>query len=316
MKKTLLFSSLSFLTFGAIAQPTIQSSEFYPTVGESFTLNYGNYVNPGSGGNNVTWDLSGLTASSTVTVSALAANSGFPGTDLTLTYSGQSSLYVDFTPTEYLINGMFQIPTNTTITYSNPMKYYEFPMSMGGSYTDNFAATFTSSGFNFSRSGTITCEVDGYGTLITPSGTYTNVLRVHSVQDYTDSYSMGWIDVMIDNYTWIKAGFHQELAMVQTMTSDVGSGSSAYYASNTVGLDNNELSSLKLYPNPSNDRIKISADTPIDAVNIHDMNGRMVYTQNSVSGDGVIDISNLTNGIYYVNVYSGNKMSFQKLVKY
>lgn len=314
MKKPLLLSAMLLASASIFAQPIIQSSDFYPTIGEAFTLNYGAYISPGAAGNNVTWDLSGLAASSTVTVSALAANPGFPGTDLTLTYSGQSSLYVDFTPTEYLIDGMFQIPSNTTITYSDPMKYYEFPMSMSGSYTDNFAATFTSSGFNFSRSGTITCEVDGYGTLITPSGTYTNVLRVHSVQDYTDSYSMGSLDVTIDNYTWIKAGFHQELAMVQTMTSDVGSGSSAYYASNTLGLDNNEFSSLKLYPNPAQSNLKIDLDTPVDQVQVTDLNGRLVDVSFD-KGTRILDISPLNSGIYYVTIYSNNTSSVRKIVK-
>ncbi len=314
MKKPLLLSAILLASASIFAQPTIQSSDFYPTIGEAFTLNYGTYISPGAAGNNVTWDLSGLAASSTVTVSALAANPGFPGTDLTLTYSGQSSLYVDFTPTEYLIDGMFQIPSNTTITYSDPMKYYEFPMSMSGSYTDNFAATFTSSGFNFSRSGTITCEVDGYGTLITPSGTYTNVLRVHSVQDYTDSYSMGSLDVTIDNYTWIKAGFHQELAMVQTMASDVGSGSSAYYASNTLGLDNNEFSSLKLYPNPAQSNLKIDLDTPVDQIQVTDLNGRLVDVSFD-KGTRMLDISQLNSGIYYVVIYSNNSSSVRKIVK-
>lgn len=314
MKKPLLLPVLLLASASIFAQPTIQSSDFYPTIGESFTLNYGSYIAPGLAGSNVTWDLSGLAASSTITVSALAANPSFPGTDLTLTYSGQSSIYVDFTPTEYLVNGLFQVPSNTTITYSDPMKYYEFPMNMGESYTDNFAATFTTSGFNFTRSGTISCEVDGYGTLITPSGTHTNVLRVHSVQDYTDSYAMGSLDVTIDNYTWIKAGFHQELAMVQTMTSDVSSGSSAYYASNTLGLNNSEFSTMKLYPNPTQDYLIIDFEVTVDQIEVTDLNGRLV----TVSFDkeaGILDVSQLNSGIYYVTIYSNNSSTVKKIVK-
>lgn len=314
MKKPLLLSIMSLISASIFAQPTIQSSDFYPTIGESFTINYGAYISPGAAGNNVTWDLSGLSASSAVTVSALAANSGFPGTDMTLTYSGQSSIYVDFTTTDYLVHGLFQIPTSTTITYSNPMKYYGFPMSMGESYTDNFAATFTTSGFNFTRSGTITCEVDGYGTLITPSGTHTNVLRIHSVQDYTDSYSMGSLDVTIDNYAWIKAGFHQELAMVQTMTSDAGSNSSAYYASNTLGVNGNEFSSLKLYPNPTQSNVTIDFDAMVDQVEVADLNGRLVDISFD-KGTGLLDLSQLNSGIYYVTIYSNNSSTVKKIVK-
>lgn len=315
MKKPLLLPALFLASASIFAQPTIQSTDFYPTIGESFTLNYGAYIAPGAAGSNVTWDLSGLAASSTVTVSALAANPSFPGTDLTLTYSGQSSIYVDFTPTEYLVNGLFQIPSNTTITYSDPMKYYEFPMNMGESYTDNFAATFTTSGFNFTRSGTISCEVDGYGTLITPSGTHTNVLRIHSVQDYTDSYAMGSLDVTIDNYTWVKAGFHQELAMVQTMTSDVSSGSSAYYASNTLSLDNNEFSSLKLYPNPARDIVSLQYEQGIDRVEVRDLNGRLTAVEFNATNNS-IDVSRLSTGVYYATIYSTNSSTVKKIVKH
>lgn len=314
----LLLSSLSCVLLNfAFAQPTIQSTSFYPTIGESFTLNYGNYIAPGSAGNNVTWDLSSLNSSTTVTVNALAPNASFPGTEMSLTYTGQSSLFVDFTPTQYNINGMHVISSNTTISYSDPMQYLEFPMTMGDSFVDNFEATFSSSGFAFTRTGTISVNVDGYGTLITPQETHTNVLRVHSVQQYTDDFSMGSIDVTIDNYIWVKAGFHHELAMVQTMSSDQGSGSSAYYTTttNTMGLDETTFSSLKMYPNPSNDKITISNAT-MDLIEIHDVNGRVVYNGIPSSTTETVDISALDNGIYYVSIHANNSTKIQKIIKY
>lgn len=312
MKKLLLFPSLSFLTFGAIAQPTIQSSDFYPTVGESFVLNYGNYVNPGSGGSNVTWDLSGMSATSTVNVNALTADPSFAGATINLEYVGQSNIHANLTPTEFLIVG--ESTSSAAINYTNSKKMYQFPMTNGTSYTDNFTGNVSTSGITLSRTGSVTSTVDGYGTLITPSGTYTNVLRVHSVHTSTDTYMGQSSTGTIDMYSWIKAGFHMELAVVQEITTDFGSQQVGWYATSTVGVAETDFSQLKVYPNPTRDILKIDFESMVDHVEVSDVNGRLIEVSFD-KGNRMLDLSQLNAGIYYVSIQSNNSKTVRKIVK-
>lgn len=312
MKRTLLVSSLLFMGVNVIAQPTIQSSDFYPTIGESFTLNYGSYVSPGPEGNNVTWDLSGITATSVIHVNALTANPNYSGSTITVEYQGSSDLHANLTPTGYLIVGE---STNTvSATYTDPKKLYQFPMTIGTSYIDPFSGSVISNGATLSRTGSVTSEVDGYGTLITPSGTYTDVLRVHSVHTNTDTYMGQSATGTIDMYTWIKAGVHCELAGVQSFIAPGGTQNIGYYATNTLGISDNTLNTLALYPNPAQNLVMLQHEQHIDRVEVRDLNGRVAAVDFNTSNQS-IDISGLSTGVYYVTVYSDNHTAVKKLMK-
>ncbi len=312
MKKPLLLSTLLLSTISVIAQPTIQSSDFYPAVGESFVLNYGNYVSPGSAGNDVTWDLSGITANSVIPVNALAANSSYPGSTITIEYQGQSNLHPNLTPTGYLIVG--ESTSTASATYTDAKKLYQFPMTIGTSYTENFNGSIVSSGVTFSRTGSVTSEVDGYGTLITPSGTYTNVLRIHSVHTSTDTYMGQSLTGTIDMYTWIQAGFHCELAVVQNINMMGNVQTVGYYATNALGLSDNAAGVLVMHPNPAQDLVSLKHDQQIDNAEVRDLNGRIAAAEFNQSNNS-IDVSKLPAGVYYVTVYSNNSSTVQKLIK-
>lgn len=312
MKKPLLLSALLLASASIFAQPTIQSSDFYPTIGESFSLNYGNYVSPGSGGNNVTWDLSGMSSSSVITVNALAPSSSFPTSTMHLEYVGQSSLHTNLTSTEFLVVG--ETTSSATANYTDAKKLYQFPMTNGASYADNFSGSIVSSGVTFSRTGSVTSEVDGYGTLITPSGTYTNVVRVHSVHTSNDTYMGQTITGTIDMYSWIKAGVHIELAVVQEITAMGNTQTVGWYSSNTLGISDNTINTLVMHPNPAQDIVSLQHEQDIDHVEVRDLNGRLAAVEFNAANNS-IDVSRLSTGVYYVTVYSNNASTVQKLMK-
>lgn len=69
---------------------------------------------------------------------------------------------------------------------------------------------------------------------------------------------------------------------------------------------------FKIYPNPSDNVIKITSEYSFSEVKIYSINGKLLKT--SLSSEQ-IDISNLSTGIYFVEAISEKGKSVQKLIK-
>ena len=97
------------------------------------------------------------------------------------------------------------------------------------------------------------------------------------------------------------------------------SGSSVFYAfDNLVSnytLSNQELNdestTLRLFPNPSNSFLKISGLEKNEIYAIYNSLGTEVKKGN-VSADAEIDINNLINGLYFLKFDNGNTLKFIK----
>lgn len=299
--KKIYFTALSVYAASTVfAQVTLTASDINGVIGESFPLIQSSYASPGNAGANQTWDFSGVSTTSTATMSFTAPNGSFPQTNVSLGQPG-GELFEDINSNGIYIWGVDA--GGTIMTYSNAMTYHEFPLSLGASGSDTHVATFVSGGFNFTRSGGSTWEMDGYGTLTTPTGTYTNVARVHITQTYTDTYPGGTIDYDVDIYIWLKAGIHYPIATMQSVVSLIGSTQYGTYLTGSAGLGESELSEVIIAPNPAQDQIQIFGwDKDLEKVHITDMAGSIVKVANSSS----IDISNIKPGIYFVQVQSMN----------
>ena len=89
----------------------------------------------------------------------------------------------------------------------------------------------------------------------------------------------------------------------------------SFRSANLLGTANNTIEKVKLYPNPANDFIRVSAVDNVSAVTIYDMQGRSLQQHNIGGSDMEIRIDNLTSGTYIVEfLLADNKRSSQKLV--
>ncbi len=81
----------------------------------------------------------------------------------------------------------------------------------------------------------------------------------------------------------------------------------------TPGLATSELNkaNVKIYPNPTNDRIKIEGVKTVEKIRIFDLSGRKVYE----SKGSEANIRELSAGTYIVNIYSGNQVVSRKIIK-
>ena len=71
-------------------------------------------------------------------------------------------------------------------------------------------------------------------------------------------------------------------------------------------------SSVDIYPNPAKDQLFIETATEIEEVSVYDVYGRQLTT---VYGQQSVDVSELSNGVYFVNVKSENNEIVKRFIK-
>lgn len=94
-------------------------------------------------------------------------------------------------------------------------------------------------------------------------------------------------------------------------TIDLG----AYEYNSTLSVDAISLNtnSIKLYPNPVNDRLFIKSDNRIDSITIYNVNGQIIKQKEAFSNG--LDVSALNAGLYFINIKSDNGESIKKFIK-
>ena len=88
--------------------------------------------------------------------------------------------------------------------------------------------------------------------------------------------------------------------------------------SGTLSTEEQSLTNrINIYPNPTQNQITIESQVVIDEINIIDINGRIL---NAIKLDEIaqnyqLDVSNLSNGIYFIEINSGKAKHIQKFIK-
>lgn len=309
-KQLLLIFSLTGLAGLSIAQPVIQSSDISNIVGETYTVNVAaTYQSEGAAGANQTWDFSGLTSGTAATIemqnpSSTASGSQFTSATVSQYIAIQSTyMYFGWSSSEHTNYGL--VAGGATIPYSNPEVMFNLPLTYGNTHTDDFDATFTSQGYLWDRSGSVSSEVDGYGTLITPSGTFTDVLRVKVEEDYQDDLQAFPQSAYYQSevYHWYKAGVHYPLMVNTTLTINGQSQSSVQYTDVETGILESTHVNVSVFPNPATDVLNVVGnDFSKGAYEVSDVLGKTVL--NGTVTNGQINVNTLPSGIYILKLAS------------
>jgi hypothetical protein len=296
MKKLITLCSLIAAVAGdSIAQPIITSSITSSPIGTIDTAYAASAtVAPGSGGAGITWNMSTLATifAAKLTVANPATTpyaSTFPsatfavkveGTTTTYNYDRQSSMGVENVAITY---GGVGVGTD----YSPNLRMsVPFPFH----YTDVARDTFqtTTSGQD-----TVRLTYDGYGTLITPFHTYTNVIRIKEESSATN-YHYSWYTVspfvLIMNYSSTGNNY----VIVNATPNSTGISSTA------------EVSHVTVYPNPMWHKAILKTDAANGyrnaSVTIADITGRVVKTIPVTSAETVIEKDGFAPGLYFYTV--------------
>ena len=325
MKNSFLLT-LQLILVG-VSNAQLTASDVNPIAGDTFHIQTCSYIGLGNAGNNVVWDFSGV---SSIDGPALVSYThGFP----TLPNSNITSiqtivdnpnvqpitriLHVNSTAQEYL--------GSPDVTYSDSEKLLEFPIDLSMNFTDDFAASFVTAGNNFDKTGNSTITCDGFGTLITPEGTYTDVYRTHLVQSSSDVSTSGGINSQYttDEYNWYKAGYHHPIMTLGTYSFvlspiDITENRAKYLVENNSVSEITDLdvSEISIYPNPAQETIHLETKHIIKSVDLISLNGKKIRSIQVNSNTPTISISNLKAGTYILRIETkSGKISYQKFLK-
>ena len=81
-----------------------------------------------------------------------------------------------------------------------------------------------------------------------------------------------------------------------------------------ASVDENPLSNVKLYPNPTSGQMSIEAKG-MTSVSVYDLVGQCVMQRSAENGQLTLDMSQLQNGIYFIKVNTANGSTVQRVVK-
>jgi len=82
-----------------------------------------------------------------------------------------------------------------------------------------------------------------------------------------------------------------------------------------LGLNDLDLASLKYYPNPTDSELTISYKEAIKSIEVYDLAGKQVKSQQFDSNEVRINVSTLAAGTYMVKVHTNTGSQFIKIVK-
>ena len=355
MKTTLTFL-LAISCAALYAQPTVTSS-IEPAAGTAVTNIYADSstMSPGNAGANQTWDFSGAVASGIVRTDDWINPAGTPfdtafvGVSICQktqdTANNDLYLYLNRTSAMTDLVGMgFEFAGSSMVMhYTDPLTYRTYPLNYNGTLYDNYDGTASISIGPFTvtnyRYGWYSYVIDGWGTLITPLATYTDVLRMHIRQYNTDSivYAGGIVPTQVVHtastaYFWGTAepGHVLYQAYMGYDTTITDSGSSVAISASYQGLgsgvpENNAgiVSSLSVYPSPASDKVTVTVNDPVngDAVlRLYDIQGREIWSATAGMHAGSpfrqsISLTGLSPGLYTIKVFCNQRQWTGGVVK-
>ncbi len=320
MKKKLLISAFAMLTnaFTYAQAPVITNSFVSNLIGLAYASgeNY-YYVSEGNSGANQTWDFYFVSSIQTSSYSNYArpdtvyGYSDFATCTDAEQLNGNYNIFRKLNGNTYSFLGTSSQLNNTSyIRYLNPLDIYHFPLTINTTYSDSYYRidSVINTPTAFHTVGTCNYLVDGYGTLITAAGTFTNTLRIKAVETGTDTIYTNGVPTSnrplnITTYTWISAS-HPGVELFTTGTS-VNTSGTYYYSSyamvTTTGINNlNEQKSI-IYPNPTSNTITIENILPNSQIVITNLLGEKVIERKTEHEKEVIDVSRLGAGVYFLN---------------
>jgi hypothetical protein len=332
------------LALCSTAQITINRSDIGNLVGATVILANDStdldLLSPGLAGAERTWNLTGI--GSDYTDSTLYSSpeetpcfENFPtATLVTFDADSYTYLYDDNNVMEELgICDPSISPDPFSIPYTPSIKILTFPSTYHTTYSGQTKIRMQSAfmppmdSIRIDMYGYYTSIIDGWGTVITPAGSY-SALRQKNITYITDSSYIyidgyGWMfnDVSYDSvigYKWLS---QNNPFIAEIITNFSGNVTSANYLLNpTLGLNDtpNNQTSFTVYPNPAKNKITITGNGNLQSemiVSIYNIQGEQVlpniyYDQNAVE----IDISSLVKGIYIVTLKGNQYIETKKLV--
>lgn len=356
MKTTTIASMMLLLaSTTAISQITITSSDM-PSVGQSNLLNTALdlEIDFTSTGANQTWNFSSLTPM--YQVQRTYSNVSDGGMLVQFTFGPLAGNYSASYFTEAVDMDLSQLGGVLPIQVDNISQYYKktsgslktvgFSASVSGTAIPaksdtietkyelplNFGDNYNSRGYTFINAAPIydaqvkqyrqrTSVVDGWGTIVTPMGSFQALRIKHRINeqdsiDLTGTW-MGIAQPTKYEYEWLAAGKTEPVFKINTRMMNNSEVVTNIEYMTDEPLASNSLTStdFTVFPNPVKESLTISTDAMIERLIIVDGTGKVVMEEYTLTSGSKVDIRELPAGIYQIIAERMGERRIQKLVK-
>jgi hypothetical protein len=336
MKQTLLF--FTCFLWGANAFSQEINSNWFLEAPDSVSISSVNLnsVDTSLTGNQVTWSFQGLSQINPLTlVNGQSADvpSGALFTEANYVpyiIDNPISRYNFYTVTPTQIN---QIGTRTEESgfptvgvFSDNKTFATFPLNFGDTEIDSFSVSLDALNGQllYSQSGEHKLIVDGNGTLITPSGTFNDVLRIRAESRY--AYEglppiPGSDNTGIERtFMWISPALPGIILLSSQFVLEAGFTNGYAYYSNVSNLSTPSHtlhSDVIIFPNPAEDFVNIDLLNASDdcTVTMYSQDGKRVFCdQIGSTVSQRIDLSGLNPGLYILQIQDNDGIVSNKHV--
>jgi len=333
MKKIIYPTIFSFFLLTTLAaQPVITSNDLFLT-GSEFIINEVEDVkfDAGPAGPDQIWDFSAAVPDTTlqftnrlVPAADVPLSSAFPEANYVWESTNDSMAYSFLKITDSEVEFLGFGNEDIYFVYDNPETNLVFPFTYQDQFTDTYRSEIEEEGASIITYGMLESTADAYGTIITPDGTYENVLRVKTEStDYDTLSAQGMTFSTISSatdYTWFSPSEHFLVAnyFIERDTSfgipSELAGFCYYTPTGTVSSrafqDKNwEISSL--YQDGEGLNLSVKSGTQFIAdLAVYDMQGRAIeqLTVRIRPGENRFQIPfNQTPGPYVLHLSDGQK---------
>lgn len=311
-----LFMAMAVINFG-FAQPVI--SNVIPNFGDQILQNQADgALDPGASGENVTWDLSSFAVdeySANYVVKApgdVEGSDQFP--DATVVWAidmvfMQMNAFMSFADNKFTDYGVVTTSSGVLIgrTYDDPEVHFKHPLNYLDTGSDTYSGIVSSVGTESNVSGETSYVVDGYGTLITPYGTYENTLRITTTKVETLTVLGTEQTSDITETSWYSQDFAAPIYVISSIVDSYMGTPLDSSKSSTVlvdyikatGVDKIEPNAMfEIYPNPASDYIVLNAEMEGEAeIKVFSTDGKLVINKRVQKHDRIA-VHNLSSGYY------------------
>jgi hypothetical protein len=357
MKKLLLLSSLCASV--SFAQITLTETNF-PVANEDYILSTTTDlgIDYSSTGANYTWDFSGLVSQGQKTYSTLplsqagALSQFFFGSFAPAPYKADYFASTTDIPLAQLTS-MLPITIEDMVLFTNNTSSaitsigYELTISGQGvavksdtietryelplNYTDSYSSRgYTSLDMNpiydakWNQHRLRTSQVDGWGSITTPFGTF-DALRIHHTIEEMDSIyitvaGLGtWLPLNVPEaheYEWRSTSDKEAILRIKTNVILGNETVTAIeYRDQFLGINENETIAVSVGPNPTTDILHVVADVSVNEYLIIDNRGQIIEKSNATSQSFDIHTAGLSAGSYNLVVLTNSGVSSTVFVK-
>lgn len=354
MKKIYILTLFIILVNQMNAQLVLTKAAFEPVIGDFYdakTIDTTSTLPMGITGSSVTWNVSGVSESGALNTNNYSSPSSYPGASTT--YPGVTMVkedmttadlsYFKVTPTTFELVGAYfnaGIVTADLNYNTNSAILYSYPVGMGYTNTDIGAGSIVTSSLTGVFTSTIETVADGSGTLaFNGAVSLSNCLRVRIKQHIEFSFLagafIGTVDQDIYNY-YQSSTKHPVFTVSYSHVVSPGFSLGGIppinnyqarvetHSSVVIGIKESHLNDVnfRTYPNPTKNEFSIymvltkNENYTVEVINTLGQIVKTISLPNLTPGmyNHMINVSELTSGLYTIKLKGNNATGTQKLI--